>query len=78
MSAKWTPAATTEAIAEEDIQFTAFTEGKMRAWFKMIDVGRDGHVDKGDFLTIADRFVKVLNRLWFLLLPGTAGWVANS
>ena len=46
-------------IKLEDVQFSPFTEGKIRVWFHMIDVGRDGHMCKADFMSIADRFVKV-------------------
>ncbi|CAL1545144.1 unnamed protein product [Lymnaea stagnalis] len=42
----------------EDIQFTAFTEGKIRWWFGMLDVDKDGLMSQGDFHLIADRFVK--------------------
>ncbi|KAK7503528.1 hypothetical protein BaRGS_00005067 [Batillaria attramentaria] len=42
----------------EDIKFTPFTEGKIRVWFKMIDVGKDGCMCRDDFQSIADRFVK--------------------
>ncbi|XP_076448670.1 sarcoplasmic calcium-binding protein-like [Babylonia areolata] len=45
-------------ISSEDIKFTPFTEAKIRVWFKMIDVGKDGHMCKNDFMAIADRFVK--------------------
>lgn len=65
-------------VAVDDVQFTAFTEGKIRACFteddgrgqKRIPVGKD------DFLTIADRFVKVRvchfdSIPWFLRLLGS-------
>ncbi|KAK7101681.1 sarcoplasmic calcium-binding protein-like [Littorina saxatilis] len=47
-----------EGIKPEDIKFTPFTDGKIRVWFRMIDVGKDGYMCKDDFLSIADRFVK--------------------
>ena len=47
------------SISTEDVQFTPFTDGKIRVWFRMIDVGKDGHMCKDDFMAIADRFVKV-------------------
>ncbi|KAL8566377.1 hypothetical protein ACOMHN_049335 [Nucella lapillus] len=46
------------SIKVEEIQITPFTDGKLRVWFHMIDVNRDGYMCKNDFLTIADRFVK--------------------
>ncbi|KAL8596858.1 hypothetical protein ACOMHN_060666 [Nucella lapillus] len=45
-------------VSVKEIKFTPFTEGKIRIWFKMIDVGKDGHMCKDDFMAIADRFVK--------------------
>lgn len=49
----------------EDVKFTPFTEGKIRVWFKMIDVGKDGCMCREDFQSIAERFVKVSDRYFF-------------
>ena len=48
-----------EPMKAEELKFTPFVEGKIRVWFRMIDVGHDGFMNQDDFLSIAERFVRV-------------------